>query len=211
MPFDGKYGNLQMLCFCTFAFAPTIDEILTWYFLPWKTRSRWNSQWCYSMEILKSINVTSCSFAQTFTVFEIFTFEIFDLDNIRSRSKNITLAMMPFDSKYWNLQKSTLAVLRQLAPFSRYWHLKYMNLKKLVHVTECNTGNVAGRLQMSKSINVIFTLFIFPKIWPVRTILITDTHTATSHAHGYRKIYIFSWKVKKKGKWLICTIVVLLM
>ena len=36
-----------------------------------------------------------------------------------------------------------------------------MTLKKLVNATEDNTGNVVARLQMSKSINVIFYIFDF--------------------------------------------------
>ena len=49
---------------------------------------------------MKSTNVISSSFALALTVFEIFTFEIFDLHKSRSRAKRITFAVMLFDSKY---------------------------------------------------------------------------------------------------------------
>ena len=41
---------------------------------------------------------------------------------------------------------------------SRFFHITFENYIK---VTEYNTGNVAARLQMSKSINVIFYIFDF--------------------------------------------------
>ena len=37
--------------------------------------------------------------------------------------------MMKFDSIYWNLWMSSFAVV--LSPISRYWHLKYLTLKKV--------------------------------------------------------------------------------
>ena len=47
--------------------------------------------------------------------------------------------------------------------------LKMFALEKLVKFTEYNFHNSVIRRQVSKSINVIFSFFIFPKILSVRT------------------------------------------
>ena len=49
---------------------------------------------------MNSTNVISCSFALALAVFEILTFEIFDLEKKRVKVKDITFVMTPFDSKY---------------------------------------------------------------------------------------------------------------
>ena len=50
-------------------------------------------------QISTCINFILDNFSLALTVFEILTFEIFDLVKSRSRSKSTTFTMMPFDSK----------------------------------------------------------------------------------------------------------------
>ena len=134
MPFDGKYLNLQMLCFSTFALALTVFEILTFEIFDLERqdqgqRVQHSLWWCYSManvEIYKCYLLQFCVSSHRFRDIDIWNIWPW---KSRSRSKSITFAMMPLVNKYWNPQISSPAVLRQLSPFSRYWHLKYMTLK----------------------------------------------------------------------------------
>ena len=56
--------------------------------------------------------------------------------------------------------------------------------------------------QLSKSTNVIFTFFIFAKVWPIRPIL-TDTHIQihrhkNGQAHGYSEVLQMCLKIVPK-------------
>ena len=81
----------MLLQFC--ASSPRFRDIGIWNMWLWKARSRSKCttfrndaiQW----QMLKSINITSCSFALAFTVFEILTFEVLPWKS-RSRSKSTT-------------------------------------------------------------------------------------------------------------------------
>ena len=56
-------------------------------------------------------------------------------------------------------------------------------------ITEYNAGNVAGRLQMSKSMNVIFYVFDFRQDLTCANDTYTHTHTHI-HTHTNTHIYI---------------------
>ena len=116
-----------MLCFCTYALALAVSrywlEIFDLEKLGQVQRVQHRND-TIRWQMLKSINAISCSFALAFTVLKILTFEVWSWKS-RSRSKSIIFAMMPIDSKYWNLQMSSLGICTSSHHF---WDIDILNI-----------------------------------------------------------------------------------
>ena len=67
----------------------------------------------------------------------------------------------------WQISTRISLILQHFSLASTLFKIftfEIFDLEEVGQVTEYNTGNIVGRFQMSKSINVIFTYFIFVKI-----------------------------------------------